>query len=403
VSRPDWVPVATWELTRTLKRKDFLFSVLIMPFISVAVIFTIGWFKKREADRVHRIAVVTVKPSGKWAETTLRPLEGFVWIAPVPSERSLEGLKRAVNERRYDGAVILSADYATRGGVELVVRRSAPGWKSRLEEHLREQARLDRARALGLTAEALERIDAGVTTTELVTSPEGKVSRGDRLAAAVLTILLLMVVYVTASYMAIGITGEKQSRVTEVVVSAIAPQSWIDGKIVGYTVLGLAHALLWSAAALFVMILFRIPLPVGFNPAMLSVSVLLFIFGLLLYISLYALIMATIKDLQSTSKFQAYLYFLPLIPVFFVESVIKSPDAPWVMVVSQFPFFSPLMMPARLTVGGVSWWEIALALVLLAVAAYFLRRAAGTAFRIGMLMYGKELTLPELVRWAKQV
>jgi hypothetical protein len=33
---------------------------------------------------------------------------------------------------------------------------------------------------------------------------------------------------------------------------------------------------------------------------------------------------------------------------------------------------------------------------------YFLRLAAGHAFRIGMLMYGKELSLPELWRWARR-
>jgi hypothetical protein len=30
-----------------------------------------------------------------------------------------------------------------------------------------------------------------------------------------------------------------------------------------------------------------------------------------------------------------------------------------------------------------------------------MRRAAGAAFRIGMLMYGKEISLPELWRWAR--
>jgi hypothetical protein len=31
-----------------------------------------------------------------------------------------------------------------------------------------------------------------------------------------------------------------------------------------------------------------------------------------------------------------------------------------------------------------------------------MRLLAGTAIRVGMLMYGKEVNLPELLRWAKE-
>ncbi len=55
-----------------------------------------------------------------------------------------------------------------------------------------------------------------------------------------------------------------------------------------------------------------------------------------------------------------------------------------------------------MTVGGVAGWEIGLAMALLIVGAYVLRCAAGVAFRVAMLMYGKEVSLPELMRWAKQ-
>jgi ABC-2 type transport system permease protein len=94
--------------------------------------------------------------------------------------------------------------------------------------------------------------------------------------------------------------------------------------------------------------------------------------------------------------------FLFSVLMFFVDSAIENPDAPWVVALSQVPFFSPMLLPTRPAVGGVSSWEIPVAIGLLVVAAYLLRRAAGAAFRIAMLMYGKELTLPELIRWAKQ-
>lgn len=69
---------------------------------------------------------------------------------------------------------------------------------------------------------------------------------------------------------------------------------------------------------------------------------------------------------------------------------------------SQVPLFSPMLMPMRMMVGAAQPWELALGLVLLTGSALLFRRAAGAAFRIGMLMYGKELTLPELWRWSRE-
>jgi ABC-2 type transport system permease protein len=59
------------------------------------------------------------------------------------------------------------------------------------------------------------------------------------------------------------------------------------------------------------------------------------------------------------------------------------------------------MIPLRLVLGAARSWEVVLALLLLVAACWVLRVAAGRVFRLGMLMYGKDMTLPELIRWAR--
>jgi ABC-2 type transport system permease protein len=71
------------------------------------------------------------------------------------------------------------------------------------------------------------------------------------------------------------------------------------------------------------------------------------------------------------------------------------------MALSQLPLFSPMLVPARFAIGGIQVWELVLSFALLLAGFHFMRRAAGAAFRIGMLMYGKEISLPELWRWSK--
>ncbi len=401
--RREWVPVARWECARTLARKDFLFSVLFLPILMIGVGYLMVWFRERDRDQVHRVAVVSFDASGAVRERPLPARKGFEWVVPPDSLRSREALLGAVRDQRYAGAIRIPADLAEREEVEVLVRRSGPGWKRSFDQVLQAEARRARAVAMGLDTTALGALDRRLVATEVVAIPAGRVSTVDRLASFLLVILLIVSLFVTTSYMAIGITGEKQARVTEVVVSAIAPQAWIDGKIVAYTVIGIAQAVLWvGVPALLPVFLPGLPMPTGLNPGMLAASAILFLLGMMLYVCLFAMILATIKDLQSTAKLQAYLYFLPFIPMWFLQPALEHPDAPWVVIVSLFPFFSPFLIPGRMTVGGVAGWEIAAAVVLLVAAIWLMRRAAGVAFRVAMLMYGKEISLPELVRWAKQ-
>ena len=60
------------------------------------------------------------------------------------------------------------------------------------------------------------------------------------------------------------------------------------------------------------------------------------------------------------------------------------------------------MLPARLVLTDVAWWEVPVAVLLLLAAVALLRRAAGKVFALAMLMYGKEPTWREVWRWARE-
>ncbi len=398
--RPEWLPVARFETFRTLRRGDFIVTLLIMPLIIVGVSFGVNVLTKR-ASRPATVALVSESPLLTLGTAPFDSIEGIALVRVSGAAATPESLARAVDTKALDGAILVPARFAADDSVRLIVRRADPSWVRRVHDPFRVAARHARAVDAGLAREIATALDDPVKLAQSPTQPSGGTERADRAVAFALAVLLLSTIYATAAYLAVGITGEKQARATEVIISAIRPQAWMDGKLIAFTALGLLQLVVWAASLAAIAIFmswWKLP-PV--DPVALATNLAFAVLGFAFYVALFAAILATIKDLQSTSKFQAYLYFLPVIPLLFLDPVVDNPESTLAIVLSWFPAFSPMLMPARLALHAAAWWEVAGALVLLAFATYLMRLAAGHAFRIGMLMYGKEVSLPELVRWAR--
>ena len=397
MSRPGWWTVARWELTRTLRRADFIVSVLLTPALIVGVTMINGALEKRSDERKDRVALVS-------ADARLRPREakGVTWQDVTPKQAGHDSLARAVRARTLDAALIVPADFTDGGTARLLVRRESPRLKRNLEGFLRDEARQLRASGYGIDTAGLARLDRDIALTVEVTDPTARSSRADRIVALGLMLVLLSVIFIAGSYAMIGISAEKQARVTEVVVSAISPQAWIDGKIVAYTLLGFLNASVWVLGGLWTLLAASSMQPQSITPSTLALCALFGVLGFALYVAMFAALMATLKDFQSASKLQGNLLILPMVPILFLKAILDSPEAGWAIGISLVPFFSPMLMPMRIALGQAPMWQIATGLILLVAAVWWMRGVAGAAFRIGMLMYGKDLSLPELMRMAKR-
>jgi ABC-2 type transport system permease protein len=392
-----WWIVASWELRRTLRRVDFIVSVLLTPALVLGALAGTAWLEQRSRNRIHTIVVAGDRDLPK-----LYPLQGVRWVEVGPAETQRAALLRAVRERRYDGVLFVPADLATGGRPELVVRREIPRVQRRIAEFLSTAAREQRAAASGLDSVALARLDAKVELAVTPVDAQARGSRADRMVAIVLMFLVVTVTFVAGSYAMIGISAEKQARVTEVVVSAIPAQAWMDGKILAYSVLGLITGFVWSLSGVWLLMSTMPTVPSSINLTTAAASVLYGTLGFALYVAFFAGVMATLKDFHSAAKLQGDFLILPILPVFLLSPILESPEAAFATVVSLIPLFSPTLMPMRIALGQVPAWQIVLGLLLLAGAVWGMRRVAGMAFRIGMLMYGKDVNLPEIIRLAKR-
>jgi len=87
--------------------------------------------------------------------------------------------------------------------------------------------------------------------------------------------------------------------------------------------------------------------------------------------------------------------------MFALAPVITNPSGLLSRVISLIPFCTPLIMYLRISLATPPWWEIALSIVLMLVAIYATLWVASRVYRVGILMYGKRPSLPEIMRWLK--
>ena len=86
-------------------------------------------------------------------------------------------------------------------------------------------------------------------------------------------------------------------------------------------------------------------------------------------------------------------------PVFWM--VLNDPDSPLSVVASLIPFFTPLLMLLRLAVKEPPFWQVLLGYVLTVGLTWGMVWVSARIYRVGILMYGKKPSLPEIWRWIR--
>ena len=125
-----------------------------------------------------------------------------------------------------------------------------------------------------------------------------------------------------------------------------------------------------------------------------------FIFGYLLYASLFAAIGSAGENEGDTSQLQIPVTIPLLLGFFIAIYAFKAPDSQLVFWGSMIPFTSPIVMLARIPFG-VPGWELALSMVLLVATFVVCAWASAKIYKVGILMYGKKSTFKDLWKWLK--
>ena len=207
-----------------------------------------------------------------------------------------------------------------------------------------------------------------------------------------------------------SVLEEKQTRVAEVVISSISTDTLLAGKVLGVGAVGLTQQILWVIMTLVLtkarepvmraMHLPSTPLTIpSISLGVLALLMLFFFLGFILYSALFAAVGAMVNTDQEAQQAQQPFMLLLVATVILIQPVLLNPTTKLAVGSSIFPFSAPILMPVRLSLMSVPWWQLAASLASMLVMIFVAIWLASRIYRVGLLMYGKRPTLREVARW----
>jgi len=422
-----WILVKRECLTR-VKTKGFLVGTLIFPVFVLLILFLPAVFMRMGTEGVRRIAVIDftgrlTMPLKSAAAEIRQDATGkslYTVTAEEADSKTLASVKQTLNRRILDGRLeafmVLSPDIFDSNRYELYAKNISNFQLNRtLNDLVTGAVSKIRLSESGLNPEFVSRLNRRVWAKTFKVGDAGAKEESGEIAfmiSYIMAFMIYMVLIFYGSYVMRGVIEDKSSRVIEVLLSSARPHQIMTGKILGIGTAGLIQMGIWALCLLFVSAygltlvkLFapgaqNLPIP-SVSPWTLLAFVAFFLIGFFLYSSIYAA-MGSIGNAESEMQNLQWWALAPIMMSFFLIFAIgKNPEGPLAVVTSLIPFFSPILMLYRISVQAVPFYQVILCFALCLVCIVGMVWLSGRIFRIGILMYGKRPTLPEVLKWIK--
>ena len=417
------------EYLERVRSKWFLVGTLLGPvfFAMITVLPILISTKTHASTDLANVTIIDATGSGM-GERVAAALRQRFPLSPAPQVRSVDAAAIGPEE---DRAMLAVRDKETRGYLVLdsttVAGTSARyagrnagsiGDVEQITSIVRQQVLAQRLQAEGIDAKRVAALTG--TRLEVRTERIGDSGReqGSGLVAAflgyIVALLLYMMIVLYGQTVLRGVMEEKTTRVAEVVVSSVDTDTLLAGKIFGIGLVAVTQVLAWVALSIALAVyggpllakklgagaLAASAIPSISMPA-LGALLLYFVLGFIFYASLFAAIGAMVNSQEDVQQASMPVMLLLVSTVIFMTPITTNPGSALARTMSLLPFSAPILMPLRMTLVSVPWYEVAGSLAGVVVACLAAIWVSARIYRVGLLMYGKRPTFGELARWVR--
>ena len=436
------------EYLNKVRKKSFLVTTFLVPILVAGLTVGLMFTMMNTKEKTKTIAVVD--RSG----IVLPYLEDTETIDYVDcTGQESDTIKVHLADLGYDGLLSISALDSLEKSVSPDLYSSKPfGMEMTQNITGRVEKAVEDYRIASYDIEGLDTImkevKANIHLHSYTVSEDGeeKISEAGvySILSMVLGIIIFIFVTLFGGMVMSAVIEEKSSRVVEVLVSSVKATELMFGKIIGIALVALTQFLLWivlsasiigvaggimkdkilesadatqlagtmgvsvdqidmsqliadnSEAAVVLDTLKNLPVA-----EIIIVFLVFFIFGYLLYASLFAAIGSAVENEGDSQQLQLPLTIPLMLGYIIALYAFNAPDSSIAFWGSIFPFTSPIVMIARLPFG-VPGWELALSIGLLVMTFVVCAWASAKIYKVGILMFGKKSSWKDLWKWLKQ-
>ena len=351
---------ATWlvaerEITMRLRSKAFLISTGLLLVLVLASIVIGGFAAKNTSDTP--VAVVG---------TASQAVAGASGL-DLTEASSVEAAEALVEDGTVEAAIV--PDSSTPLGIAVIADTEAPS---------------------GLLAQLsvsppVKLLDESATNPLII-----------YLVALGFGLVFFMSAMTFGSTIAQNVVEEKQTRVVEILMSAIPVQALMAGKVLGNSILAFGQIAVIAALSIIgLTITGQADLLTGLG-APIVWFVVFFAIGFVLLASLFAATGSMVSRQEDIGSTTTPVTMLVMIPYFLVIFFYDNPTV--LAIMSYVPFSAPVGMPLRLFLGTAEWWEPLLSLAILLASTLAVIWLASRIYQNSLLKMGARVKWGEALK-----
>ena len=432
-----WLIIKREYLSR-VRKKTFILSTILTPILFAAVIGAIVFITVKN---ISNEKVVVVDPSG-YLKQNLENSKTVTYAFDTEADTS------NFSAKGYSAILITPHTGINQTpNFKLVTEKSLSRFaNSRIEKDISNALENNMiSQELKVDPKRIDSIRSRAEAVSIESNKKGEsgISRSNFDVASSIGYVTAFLIYITLIIYGVmvmrGVMEEKSNRIAEVVVSSVKPFQLMMGKIIGIGAVGLTQFLLWiiligvlssvamsfvpsevlaqvqdaqqqmpgteqqSSEAIKTLANAQLTLSTVNWPLIIGCFLFYFLGGYLFYASLYAAIGSAINEDAQDAQSLSFPITLPIIlGIIIMMNAINDPGSSLATWSSIIPFFSPIVMMARVPFGvpdTVPYWQLGLSMILLIIGFIFTTWLSAKIYRTGILLYGKKPSWKEMVKW----
>ena len=408
---------------------------ILTPLIFLGVIFLVGFITQYNLKDNKSLAVYDesglfndIIKSRQGTEITFLPTVGFSKMKDsIERSSQFSGLLYIPNLSDKDVLYL-------ENNIELISKKSPSDLViNYLERVIGDYVEENKLEEFGISQSQLKKAKPEIKFQ--IKNFEGKNTSAESLVAKVLSFgfmfLMYMFIFIYGARVMRSVLEEKLNRVVEIIISSVKPTQLMLGKIFASILIGLTQLSIWAIISVISSIIFfaifgmephQSPLaPSALEnqtetiqsiqltilaiknlniPLILFSFLFYFIFGVLLYNSIFAAIGAAVDNQTDSQQFMIIASVPIILGLYGSLSIFQNPDGIVGIWLSMIPLTSSIAMLARIPFG-VPWWQLIISMLSLVLTFYLIVMLAAKIYRVGILMHGKKPGFQDIIKWIR--